>query len=782
MISLIFLALAQSSWPLLPPLPEPVFSAGSLPQGFEAKKSDLGQWLVAFRFLKNAQTVHLAGSFNGWSKDATPMQRQNGEWVVEVPLQEGVHHYKFVVNGEQWLTDTKNADALPDGHGGSNSVLRLGELWQKQDLSKSESLRGDGQIMAAAIRHDVSSTFFFQSAGDGRVVLRVQCLANDVERVDLTMQGFDDIPMSRAHYGDPLETWEVTFPATDEGTPYTFVFQDSELRATDYQLYSMPKLDTTYPSPPSWARHAIWYQIMPDRFRNGEPSWDPTPVNTWKAPYEKAESFESKDGKSYWKYSVFNRRYGGDLVGLEDKLPYLKELGVNALYLTPVFQSISHHRYNATDYIHIDDVLGGGDYAAEVAGEDLLDPSTWVWTTADKRFLKFVRKAKAMGFRVILDGVWNHVGQKHPAFIDVQKKGESSKYADWFDVRSWKPFQYEGWAGFGELPVFKKSSNGFASASVKQHIFDVTQRWMDPDADGDPSDGIDGWRLDVPNEVPMPFWDDWCAHVKTINPDAYISGEIWHRADDWVGGGRFDAVMNYPFASAVVEWCGVEKPAMPTADLAKRLSELQLVYSAQNTAVMMNLLDSHDTDRLVSMMENPGRNYDQQNRVQDTNPNYYDGRPSPSSYQRARLAVLFQMTWLGAPMIWYGDEVGLWGADDPMCRRPMLWNDLGPYASKDYYIHEEHLEFYKEVIALRNSHPALQDGSLKILHSDDTHERLFAFLRSAETQEVVVALNASNSKESNWQPKGDGWRVVFSQEKDRCLLPPLTGCVWVRSR
>ncbi len=761
---------------------EPVFSAGALPHGFEAEQADPGQWLVAFRFKKKAKTVHLAGSFNGWSKDATPMQRKRGAWVVKVPLQEGVHHYKFVVDGEQWLVDGANGDSEPDGHGGANSVLRLGELWQKQDLPSVRAKLADGEIWSAAIRHDASSSFFFQRAGEGKALLRVQCLAGDVEAVDLTREGFDDLPMARVHRGTPLETWEASFPITKEGTPYTFLFQDGDQRASDFRIYVMPKIETTYPSPPAWSRRAIWYQIMPDRFRNGEPDWNPDPVNDWVAPYEKAESFETKDGKSYWNYSVFHRRYGGDLAGLEDKLPYLSDLGVNALYLTPVFQSISHHRYNATDYIHIDDVLGGGNYAEEVAGEDLLDPSTWVWTTADKRFLSFLRKAKSMGFRVILDGVWNHVGEAHPAFIDVREKGKRSQYADWFDVRSWKPFQYEGWAGFGELPVFKKSAAGLASESAKQHIFDVTKRWMDPNGDGDPSDGIDGWRLDVPNEVPMPFWDDWCAHVKALNPDAYISGEIWHRADDWVGGGRFDAVMNYPFASAVVEWCGVAQPEMPTEELARHLSELQLAYSAENTAVMMNLLDSHDTDRLASMMQNPGRDYDQQNRIQDSNANYYDGRPSKESYHRARLAALFQMTWLGAPMIWYGDEVGLWGADDPMCRRPMLWQDLEPYVSKDYFVDTSHLDYYKQIIAVRSQHSALQDGSLSILEASDTDGRVFAFLRENTTQEVVVAMNASATHESSWRPQGEGWEVIYSQEKDRRLLPPLSGCVWVRSR
>ena len=139
--------------------------------------------------------------------------------------------------------------------------------------------------------------------------------------------------------------------------------------------------------------------------------------------------------------------------------------------------------------------------------------------------MEFLRTAKAKGFRVIIDGVFNHVGTAHPAFVDVQKNGQSSPFADWFSIRSWDPFEYDGWAGFGELPAFRKNDeHGLASESLREHIFAITRRWMDPDGDGDPSDGVDGWRLDVPEEVPMAFWVEWCALVRSINPEAYIVG------------------------------------------------------------------------------------------------------------------------------------------------------------------------------------------------------------------------------------------------------------------
>ena len=180
------------------------------------------------------------------------------------------------------------------------------------------------------------------------------------------------------------------------------------------------------------------------------------------------------------------------------------------------------------------------------------DPSTWTWTPSDKVFLDFLKTCKSRGLRVIIDAVFNHVGVRHPAFLDVQEKRQASQFVDWFKIKSWEPFEYAGWAGFGELPVFAKTDKGFRSKAVHEHIMAVTRRWMDPDGDGDPSDGIDGWRLDVPMELAPEFWAEWRALVKSINPDAYISGEIWDRADQWLTGAHFDAVMNYRFAEPVI--------------------------------------------------------------------------------------------------------------------------------------------------------------------------------------------------------------------------------------
>jgi len=496
---------------------------------------------------------------------------------------------------------------------------------------------------------------------------------------------------------------------------------------------------------------------------------DPDPVRPWTSEWFTPSPWEEREGWTFYKYYVFFRLYGGDFQGIEEKLAYLKKLGVNALYLNPIFQAPSHHKYDASSYLHVDERLGvGGDYEQVTAREDLNDPATWEWTASDKVFLQFVKKAHEMGFRVIIDGVFNHVGNTHAAFLDVKKNGQASPYADWFDVTSWEPFAYRGWAGVDTLPVFRKSADGLASEEVKRHIFNVTRRWMDPNGDGDPSDGIDGWRLDVPNEIAMPFWAEWRDVVKSVNPDAYIVGEIWDRADAWLDGRHFDAVMNYQFAHAAIAWiCHRDKKIKPS-EIDRRLAKLRLAYPAAATYVMQNLVDSHDTDRLVSMALNPDRGYDQDNRVQDSNPNYNNDKPTADDYRRARLVALLQMTYVGAPMVYYGDEVGMWGADDPTCRKPMLWEDLQPYDKpEENAVMKDHLDFYRRAIALRQEISALRSGYFETLLTDDEQD-VWAFARGDAAGTAVVVLNASDeSREVSIQIPATAsatWRVEFGAD------------------
>lgn len=786
---------ASGEWPPAPALERSAErDVGLLPPSVSAELTGDGLWRCTFRFrpAEAARSVTLAGTFNSWNPQTEPLQGpdESGTWSRQIVLGPGVYEYKFVVEGERWFHDPLNTQNVPDNHGGYNSVLKLGRL---AAMSTSDGKIGDEKIATIGLQHSPRLPLCFQPLASDKALFRYRTLAHDVARVWVAIEGGGLTEMHVVSADQLFATWEtqVTLPESTRSkrtkglrrVTYTFVLADRNRRVSDPDVYSNSFMEDEIFRTPEWAKHAVWYQIFPERFRNGDSGNDPDPVRPWTSEWLTPSPWEGTDGQTFYKWYVFFRHYGGDLAGIEEKLPYLKELGINAIYLNPVFQAPSNHKYDSVNYLHVDEHFGTvGDYDRIVEQEDLNDPSTWQWTESDRRFLSLVKKAKAMELHIIVDGVFNHVGREHPAFQDVRKNGKASKYADWFDVTSWEPFTYRGWAGHDSLPVFKKSSDGLASEAVKRHIFNVTRRWMDPDGDGNPSDGIDGWRLDVPNEIPAPFWVQWRELVKSINPEAYITGEIWDRADLWLDGRHFDAVMNYQFARAAIAWICHRQKKISASEIDRRLTELRLAYPATATYVLQNLVDSHDTDRLVSMALNPDRAYDHQNRVQDNGPNYDNSKPGPDAYQRARLVVLLQMTYVGAPMVYYGDEAGMWGADDPTNRKPMLWEDLEPYHKpEENCVMKNHLAFYKQAIALRNAHPALRTGVFQTLLTDDEKD-VWAFARTDDREHLVVVLNASDVPHEVNVPRPDvaqhDWQVVFG---DRAALLDAGGALQVRA-
>ena len=526
---------------------------------------------------------------------------------------------------------------------------------------------------------------------------------------------------------------------------------------------------------PDWAKRAVWYQIFPERFRNGETANDPPRTvpwtHAWYKPYHGDKGpRDFRESGEFWEY-IFDRRYGGDIQGVREKLPYLRRLGITAIYLNPIFLAESLHKYDASDYRHIDDFFGVKDSLKRVRGETT-DPKTWQWSDSDKVFLEFIRDAHAQGFKVIIDGVFNHVGRDFWAFRDVKKNGEKSEYAGWFDIVSWKPFHYKAWdKDDGSLPRLKHDDALGLAAPVRDHLFAVTRRWMDPNGDGDPSDGIDGWRLDVAGDINANFWSEWRKLVKSINPNAYIVAELWEESKSWLDGHTFDAVMNYPFARTCQRFFVNKKKAIKPSAFQQELIETLGWYPPQVNYVLQNLFDSHDTDRIASMFMNPDLEYDKANRQQDNGRHYVVKRPTKDCYERLKLMVAFQMTYLGAPMVYYGDEVGMFGADDPSCRKPMIWEDLLPYDDPDERDEPGLFEFYQRMIAIRNSYPALQTGNFEPLLARDDHG-VFAFSRTLNDERVVVVLNNSEHVHRLDLPSvwPDGSHIV---RVDSCeIIPP----------
>ncbi|GIX45671.1 MAG: hypothetical protein KatS3mg130_2079 [Candidatus Sumerlaea sp.] len=709
---------------------------------------------VTFHFkAPGAETVNLAGTFNGWSPTDRKMKKVGDEFVSTLVLPDGEHQYKFVINHSTWKEDPLNPVKTDDGQGGFNSVLRLGH---GAHIVTSDAKVGDSKIDADFIFHDPESIDYFNVLSkNGPVVIRLRTLAHDVQEAwlqPLAKGKAAEKHLLRSVYEDErFQFFGVRVPLV---TSYTFGVKDGQAQfviGTDeaktppasvkpFEVQIQP--DKIFETP-EWARHVVWYEIFPERFRNGSKDNDPTGTRTWTMDWERL--LPEDQGKFF--PSVFFRRYGGDLQGVIEKLPYLKSLGVGAIWFNPIFQSESLHKYDATDYRHVDDQFGyAGEYEKTVAQEDLLDPSTWKFNKSDKLFLELIQKAHAAGIRIIIDGVFNHTGTKHPAFQDVLKNKQKSRFKDWYNITSWDPLEWEGWYGVKDLPVFKENEHGYVDPAVKEHIFAITRRWMDPNGDGDPSDGVDGWRLDVPNEVSSEFWKEWRKLVKSINPNALIMGEIWDPPKQWLRGDQFDCVMNYQFAKALNRFYNMDgTPSRLAQDFAKLLFDIP----EQANYVMMNLMNSHDTDRLVSMLYNPGREYDNGNRIQDLKPGqtYKTEKPTTATYTKMKAVVGVQFAYVGGPMIYYGDEAGMWGADDPSDRKPMIWKDLEPYENPqdNYFMHDVFAHFQR-CAAIRNTLPALHVGEFETLLADDA-KQVYAFRRWTDRQTVITMTNKSDREQ-----------------------------------
>jgi len=492
------------------------------------------------------------------------------------------------------------------------------------------------------------------------------------------------------------------------------------------------------PDTPAWVRDAVFYQVFPDRFAASERVIKPGPLEAWDAP---PTNFGFK---------------GGDLLGVVEHLDHLESLGVNALYLTPVFQSASNHRYHTYDYLRVDPLLGG-----DTALRALLDA------------------AHARGMRVILDGVFNHTGRGFWAFHHVLETGAGSPYRNWFHfdqagLDRHKPVdaypigrlrggwpQDEPWPGAPDadpataldrlgydawwgMPALPKLNVG--EPAVREYLMGVAEHWL--------RFGIDGWRLDVPAEIDdRSFWQEFRQRCRAINPEAYLVGEIWGVAPDWVSGDRFDALMNYPLAEAIIGFAGgpsLNEPLLrshseysrvtrldgPT--FASLLGRLLTEYEPSTTAVQLNLLGSHDTPRVLSLL---GGDID-----------------------AMELAVLVQGTLPGAPCVYYGDEVGLTGGKDPENRKAFPW-DPSRWES-------DLLDATRATFRLRRAEAGLRSDGVTFLASAGD---ALAFERRAGERRLGVALNAGVAAASlALGPAAGDAEVLLATGRGR-ISPPRVG-------
>jgi cyclomaltodextrinase / maltogenic alpha-amylase / neopullulanase len=490
---------------------------------------------------------------------------------------------------------------------------------------------------------------------------------------------------------------------------------------------------------PEWVQDAVFYQIFPDRFASSQRVEKPSNLEAWESP------------------PTMHGFKGGDLLGISEHLAYLNDLGITAIYLNPIFQSASNHRYHTHDYYQVDPILGG-----------------------NQAFKKLLHEAHRRDIKIILDGVFNHASRGFFQFHHIMECGKSSPYTDWFEVQSYPVLayptsgdtaNYRCWADLPALPEFN-----IANPQVRNYLFGVAQYWLEQ--------GIDGWRLDVPFCIDDDsFWIEFRQIVKAVNPQAYIVGEIVTEAQRWLQGDQFDAVMNYQFTQACLGFFAGEKierkledglmglpetKVLDAQSFSKRVEELLSIYPRQAALAQLNLLDSHDMPRFLSL--------------------------AGGDQSALRLATLFQMTYPGAPCIYYGDELGMTGSRDPGCRRSMLWGGkrisgspgrFSPHPSWDMDLRA----YFKKCIALRHSHPALRCGEFISLYAEG---RVYAYLRQLGGDICVVILNAGNTSYAldipvkDYLPEGAhlenqigaGVARVVGGKISRLALPPRSGIVF----
>ncbi|MGQ9657196.1 MAG: alpha amylase N-terminal ig-like domain-containing protein, partial [Fimbriimonadales bacterium] len=630
-------------------------------------------------------------------------------WTLTLALPPGAHQYKFVVNGTDWRTDP-TAPTVDDGNGNLNSVV-----WVEPDGYNRPARLGDGLITRSAIRHEPRD-LRDRNPVDGQLYLRLRVRKHDVAQATLfyRQNGRTRRVAMEPFVSDALYTYfRVRVPEDD--IEYWFELRDGRTRLrlpADGTAFRHRRGENRF-EVPDWVQDAIFYQIVPDRFYNADTTNDP-------------DSSQPIDFTGRVEGDGF---YGGDLQGILKQLDYLRTLGVDTLYLTPVFASVTHHNYDTDDYERVDPELG--------TDEDLLQLS---------------QTLHQHGMRLVLDGVFNHVGIYFFAFQDLLRHQEQSPFRDWFIVERF-PVAVEGnpnyWAWWN-IPYMPKLNH--ANPLVRRYLLGVVERWTR-------TLRLDGWRLDVPNEVPNEFWRAFRSVVRRANPDAVIIGEIWDDAGLWLQGDMFDSVMNYVWRGAVLGF--VAHGSLTPSQFDQRMAQLQVMYPRQSLYAMYNMLSSHDTPRFR--------------------------RECGGDLSRVRLGVLLQFTAIGAPALYYGDEIGMDGGGTPDNRRPMRFErTLDEQALLDYV---------RALIALRKQSVALRRGEWTTVLVDDARG-LYGFVRHTEGDAALVVINRSDQPQRAQLPAwGDipQWthavsthtptQTTFSAVQGRITvdLPPLSGTVLVPS-
>ena len=568
----------------------------------------------------------------------------------------------------------------------------------------------------AAIYHEAKSKYAYMFDRN-TLHLRLRTARGDVPSVTLVggdpfrwIQSKDDpthwewdksaaffLPMHLEYQTVLHDYWFVAVQPQWKRIRYAFILQKEEQKIlygsrSFYDLNQQPEAqyETSYYfnfpylnhedlfQPPAWVQDTIWYQIFPERFADGDPTNNPPNSLPWGSEEDTIYKF-----------------YGGDLQGVIDHLDDLVELGIYGIYFTPIFESPSSHKYDTTDYYKIDPAFG-----------------------TNELFGELVEKAHQRGIRIMLDAVFNHCGWFHPFWQDVVKHGRVSKYYDCFFIERDPVINFE--VEEGKLPKLSFDEKGHLNYAtfaftplmpkwntdhplVKEHLFGAIRYWTE-------TYHVDGWRLDVSNEVPHAFWREFRQMVKEINPEIFILGENWDNSYPWLMGDQFDGVMNYELTYPIWFLLGDSDKVKQTYDVVEyqqAINQLITNYPKHNLPPMYNLIDSHDTARILSICGD--------------------------QVEKVKLAYLLQFTFAGAPSVYYGSEIGLAGPEGHN-RRCMPWNQ----SEQDLDLRS----FIKQLIALRKDNPVMGEVDLQWLLVDQDHQSLI-FKKEKDASQLVLFVNSS---------------------------------------
>lgn len=532
-----------------------------------------------------------------------------------------------------------------------------------------------------AVLHIPDSNYAF-ATDEKTVVIRLRTKKNDIlhcslcygDRVCMVEPALTKtIPMSKIASDELFDYYECKLVSGYTRIFYYFILEDGKETAYYYsgEFHDIAECDRTeyyqfayvrredIAHVPSWAASTIMYQIFPDSFATGK-------------SFISGVGSEKTDKNGL--LCVSNN--GGTLKGILENLDYLVNLGINCIYLNPIFSACSYHKYDTIDYFSIDPCFG---------------------TEEDLKLL--VSECHKNGIRVILDGVFNHCGPNFFAFQDVLKNQEKSKYVDWFyhlefPIRNEVPPNY---ASFAYVPEMPKLNTG--NAEVVEYLCNVGTYWIQ-------KTDIDGWRLDVANEINHDFWRQFRKKVKLVKPEAFLIGEIWEDSHQWLRGDQLDSTMNYRFSNMCRDFFA--KRSISVEQFDKKICAMILRYRTPMAYAQMNLLDSHDVPRFLSKCS--------------------------GDYKKLKLALFFMMTFIGVPSIFYGDEVGIEGDIESEYRKPMLWENQ----------HCELFQFVKELILIRKQHDALVNGNFQTVPVNESG--VYAFSRVTGKEKLLIVLNNSDTE------------------------------------